>query len=64
LFAFVGLVIWLTNETTAAARRETVEGGVDSKRGWVTITGPGEGHWLAVIVPHSVSFAFDEASGI
>ena len=56
---------WIDISTAEWSRRETVEGGFGflSIRGWVTITAPGEGHWLAVIVPRSVSIAFDEASG-
>ena len=50
--------------TAEWGRRETGEGGLGflSIRGSVTITAPDDGHWLAVIVPRSVSIAFDEAS--
>jgi hypothetical protein len=56
---------WIDISTAEWGRRETVEGGLGflSIRGWVTITAPSEGHWLAVIVPRSVSIAFEEANG-
>ncbi|HEX2476252.1 MAG TPA: hypothetical protein VHK01_15985, partial [Lacipirellulaceae bacterium] len=58
-------VRWIDISTGEWSRRETVEGGLMflSIRGWVTITAPKEGHWLAVIVPRAASIAFEEESG-